>query len=110
MQKIKKAILKIEQKENKLFVTISLLPRKTREQKRITITQEEVKVFLIKEGYKVLESMQKQEQYHNFTEKSVDKVVWAFSLESNKKPVIKKKSVAKKKVVPIKKTIKPQED
>tara|TARA_B100001094_G_scaffold220429_1_gene214502 strand:- start:3336 stop:3680 length:345 start_codon:yes stop_codon:yes gene_type:complete len=113
VSKIKKLILKIDKKSDKLLVTIGAPKYATRGGK-VKVSCGEIAAHLVKEGYKGVTSLQ-QDTYTNFTEEYKKEVVWEFKHELDKKPepvkkpVTKKKTVAKKKTVPKKETPKPTE-
>ena len=96
MEKIKKAVLKIEEVEGRVSVTLGLRLRKNRQQRKIKITQEEVKSFLVQKGYKIIKSLQETSFYSNCSEEHKDEVVWEFLLEKKTKHISKKENIQEK--------------
>lgn len=109
MQEIHKAILKIEQKGDKLYVTVGA-PKYDKNNEKVKLHIKEVAAAIEAQGkYKKLIPL-KGSMYVNFWDDYKSEVIWEYEIKSPSKPkTVVKKTTVKKKVVPIKKTIKPQE-
>ena len=112
MSEIKKLILKIEEKDDKLLVTIGA-PEYVKRGDKLKATHGDVSAYLLSQGYEGVVSLQNA-TYKNFGKAYEQEVVWVYTHkavkpEPVKKPVAKKKPVVKKKTVPKKETPKPKE-
>tara|TARA_R110002020_G_scaffold59538_1_gene162230 strand:+ start:121 stop:459 length:339 start_codon:yes stop_codon:yes gene_type:complete len=102
-----KTVLKIEEKDDKLLVTVGA-PKYAKGGKKVKVNADELGYILQLQGkYKNIVSVLGG-TYVNFWNDYKEEVLWVYTYETVKKSA-PKKSVAKKKIVPKKETPKPTE-